>query len=180
MGVAGPSANMRWSGGVPARLPHPPSLDSGSPGRDGRDGARRGASSPSSSLPLHTLKPQLSPMKRVWQGPARACAKAAGSPPGVRRRKAGTDHGTAVASDCGHGNSGRLPLRSAVEGEPREAQERWPLPHSLLIFPASTLSPLPVQTPPTSSAVPRRGQPRESSAGQPAGGSGRPAAGPPS
>ncbi len=44
-------------------------------------------------------------------------------PPGVRRWKAGTDQRTVVA-DHGGGNTGRLPLRSAVEGMPREARER--------------------------------------------------------
>jgi hypothetical protein len=53
----------------------------------------------------------------------RTSAGAAGSPPGVRRRKAGTDHRTVVA-DHGDGNSRRLPLLTAVEGVPREARER--------------------------------------------------------
>jgi hypothetical protein len=53
----------------------------------------------------------------------RTSAGAAGSPPGVRRRKAGTDHRTVVA-DHGDGNSRRLPLLTAVEGVPREARKR--------------------------------------------------------
>jgi hypothetical protein len=51
----------------------------------------------------------------------RPSAEAAGFPPGVRRRKAGTDHRTVVA-DHGDGNSRRVPLLSAVVGVPREAR----------------------------------------------------------
>ena len=60
----------------------------------------------------------------VPAGPKRTLPGAVGSPPGVQRRKAGTDHGD--------GNTGRLPLWNAVEGVPREAWEwrtSWhPLP----------------------------------------------------
>jgi len=48
--------------------------------------------------------------------------RSGGAPPGIRRRKAGTDHRTVVA-DHGDGNTRRLPLRTAVEGVPREARK---------------------------------------------------------
>src|SRR5688572_33300813 len=50
-------------------------------------------------------------------------AGAAGSPPGIRRRKAGTDYRT-VVGDHGDGNTRRFPLRTAEEGVPREARKR--------------------------------------------------------
>src|SRR2546426_12045410 len=46
-------------------------------------------------------------------GSEQTSAGATGSPPGIRRRKAGTDHRTVVA-DHGDGNTRRLPLRTAV------------------------------------------------------------------
>lgn len=60
---------------------------------------------------------------RLHMGPERTSAGAAWSPPGVRRREAGTDHRTVVA-DHGDGNSRRIPLLTAVEGMPREARKR--------------------------------------------------------
>src|SRR5881296_517543 len=53
--------------------------------------------------------------------------RSGGAPPGIRRRKAGTDHRTVVA-DHGDGNTRRVPLRTAVEGVPREARKRRALP----------------------------------------------------
>src|SRR5213594_953061 len=66
-------------------------------------------------------------------GIERTFAGAAGSPPGIRRRKAGTDQGTAV-SNRSRGNSRRLPLRTAVEGVPREARKRRTACHRPLTF----------------------------------------------
>src|SRR5206468_1097501 len=60
-------------------------------------------------------------------GSEQTSAGATGSPPGIRRRKAGTDHRTVVA-DHGDGNTRRIPLRTAEEGVPREARERRALP----------------------------------------------------
>src|SRR5206468_11647852 len=56
-------------------------------------------------------------------GSEQTSAGGTGSPPGIRRRKAGTDHRTVVA-DHGDGNTRRIPLRTAVEGMPREARKR--------------------------------------------------------
>src|SRR5213593_2192112 len=59
--------------------------------------------------------------------------RSGGVPPGIWRRKAGTDQGTAV-SNRSRGNSRRLPLRTAVEGVPREARKRRTACHRPLTF----------------------------------------------
>src|SRR5439155_2214765 len=64
------------------------------------------------------------PHTLVGRGRASAnVRRSGGAPPGVRRRKAGTDQGNTV-TDRGRGNSGRISASERRGGVPREARKR--------------------------------------------------------